>query len=247
MEPLLAALRAAAEPTRLRILALAGRGALLRVGVHRDTRPEPAPHLPPPEAAVRGRAAGPGAGRRQRVVRGADGARPARSPASSWPACPATTRCWRPIAATARGCWPSGPASPRKASSARAPTGTRCARWTCRPPAVEASLLTLVPESSGGRLLDIGTGTGRVLELLGPRVDEGLGVDASRAMLALARSRLARAGLAHCSVRLADMYRMPLRGRLVRYRGAADGAAPRGRPGARARPRRRGCCAPAAG
>ncbi|MDE2008409.1 MAG: class I SAM-dependent methyltransferase, partial [Rhodospirillales bacterium] len=53
-------------------------------------------------------------------------------------------------------------------------------------------------------------GTGRVLELLGPRVREGLGVDASTAMLALARARLARAGLPHCAVRLADMYRLPL-------------------------------------
>ena len=59
-------------------------------------------------------------------------------------------------------------------------------------------------------MLDIGTGTGRVLELLAPRVAQGLGVDASKAMLALARARLARAGFAHCAVRLADMYRLPL-------------------------------------
>ncbi len=76
--------------------------------------------------------------------------------------------------------------------------------------AVEAALLSLVPDAGGARLLDIGTGTGRVLELLAPRVSQGVGVDASKAMLALARSRLARPGLAHCSVRLADMYRLPL-------------------------------------
>jgi ubiquinone/menaquinone biosynthesis C-methylase UbiE/DNA-binding transcriptional ArsR family regulator len=76
--------------------------------------------------------------------------------------------------------------------------------------AVEAALLTLVPDADAGRLLDIGTGTGRVLELLAPRISQGVGVDASKAMLALARSRLARTGLAHCSVRLADMYRLPL-------------------------------------
>ncbi len=35
-------------------------------------------------------------------------------------------------------------------------------------------------------------------------------MDASKSMLALARARLSRAGLAHCSVRLADMYRLPL-------------------------------------
>lgn len=74
---------------------------------------------------------------------------------------------------------------------------------------VEAALLALIPENAG-RLLDIGTGTGRLLELLAPRISQGLGVDASKQMLALARSRLARADLAHCAVRLADMYRLPL-------------------------------------
>ncbi len=76
--------------------------------------------------------------------------------------------------------------------------------------AVEGALLSLVPEHDAGRLLDIGTGTGRVLELLAPRISLGVGVDASKAMLALARARLSRAGLTHCSVRLADMYRLPL-------------------------------------
>ena len=94
------------------------------------------------------------------------------------------------------------------------PPGRRLGRdagaRTCPAPAVEAALLALVPEHDAGRLLDIGTGTGRVLELLAPRVSQGVGVDASKAMLALARSRLARAGLGHCSVRLADMYRLPL-------------------------------------
>src|SRR5208283_3711610 len=76
--------------------------------------------------------------------------------------------------------------------------------------AVEDALLALIPCESVGKLLDIGTGTGRVLELLGPRVREALGVDASKAMLALARARLASQALAHCAVRLADMYRLPL-------------------------------------
>src|SRR6201996_5305981 len=42
--------------------------------------------------------------------------------------------------------------------------------------AVEDALLSLVP--SAQRLLDIGTGTGRVLELFAPRVRQALGVDA---------------------------------------------------------------------
>ena len=75
---------------------------------------------------------------------------------------------------------------------------------------VEAALLRLLPPSGLGRALDIGTGTGWLLELLAPRLDSGLGVDASRAMLALARSRLSRPDLAHLAVRQADMYRLPL-------------------------------------
>jgi ubiquinone/menaquinone biosynthesis C-methylase UbiE len=76
--------------------------------------------------------------------------------------------------------------------------------------AVEDALLSLVPPGRDGRLLDIGTGTGRVLELLAPRVRQALGVDASKAMLALARARLSGLDFAHCAVRLADMYRLPL-------------------------------------
>jgi ArsR family transcriptional regulator len=75
---------------------------------------------------------------------------------------------------------------------------------------VEAALLRLLPSGNLGRLLDIGTGTGRLLEILAPRVSAALGIDASRSMLALARERLARQGLFHCTVRLADMYRLPL-------------------------------------
>ena len=77
---------------------------------------------------------------------------------------------------------------------------------------VEVALLGLLPAGPLGRLLDVGTGTGRLLEMLSDRVRSGLGVDASRAMLALARARLSRPGLGHLSVRQADMYRLPLAG-----------------------------------
>lgn len=78
---------------------------------------------------------------------------------------------------------------------------------------VEERLLALLPAAAGS-LLDIGTGTGRLLELLGPRMRAALGIDASRAMLALARVRLAQHGaaLAHCSVRLGDLYELGLPG-----------------------------------
>lgn len=76
--------------------------------------------------------------------------------------------------------------------------------------AIEGALLAALPPAIDS-LLDIGTGTGRLLELLADRTQRALGVDASREMLALARARLSERGLAdRCSVRLADMYRLPL-------------------------------------
>ncbi|HYD30685.1 MAG TPA: metalloregulator ArsR/SmtB family transcription factor [Azospirillaceae bacterium] len=75
---------------------------------------------------------------------------------------------------------------------------------------VEETLLRLLPEAGISDLLDIGTGTGRMLEVLGPRVAHATGVDASREMLAVARARLEEVGLRHCQVRQADMYQLPL-------------------------------------
>lgn len=59
------------------------------------------------------------------------------------------------------------------------------------------------------RLLDIGTGTGRLLEVLAPKVERAVGVDQSREMLALARANLARAGIDNAEVRQGDMYALP--------------------------------------
>ncbi len=58
-------------------------------------------------------------------------------------------------------------------------------------------------------LLDIGTGTGRMLEVFGPYIGRGEGIDLSAEMLALARNNLDRAGMAHCTVRQADIYQIP--------------------------------------
>jgi ubiquinone/menaquinone biosynthesis C-methylase UbiE/DNA-binding transcriptional ArsR family regulator len=75
---------------------------------------------------------------------------------------------------------------------------------------VEAALARVLPADRIDALLDIGTGTGRVLEVLGPQVLRGVGVDLSRDMLSVARARLEAAGLAHCHVRQGDMYALPM-------------------------------------
>jgi ubiquinone/menaquinone biosynthesis C-methylase UbiE len=59
-------------------------------------------------------------------------------------------------------------------------------------------------------LLDLGTGTGRMLEMFGPDIERGLGLDLSLDMLLLARDRLEQAGLRNCSVRQGDIYDLPL-------------------------------------
>ena len=76
--------------------------------------------------------------------------------------------------------------------------------------AVEGAILRAFSDAPVRALLDLGTGTGRMLELLGPQIQRGLGLDLSLDMLSLARARLDRAGLRHCSVRQGDIYDLAL-------------------------------------
>lgn len=71
---------------------------------------------------------------------------------------------------------------------------------------VEAALSEVVGDQPIGGFLDIGTGTGRILELFGPAAKRAVGIDLSREMLNVARANLDRAGLTNCEVRLGDMY-----------------------------------------
>jgi ArsR family transcriptional regulator len=75
---------------------------------------------------------------------------------------------------------------------------------------VEAALVEIIAAVDPRDLLDIGTGTGRMLEILAPRVERALGIDQSREMLAVARVNLERAGLENGRVRLGDMYQLAL-------------------------------------
>jgi ubiquinone/menaquinone biosynthesis C-methylase UbiE/DNA-binding transcriptional ArsR family regulator len=76
--------------------------------------------------------------------------------------------------------------------------------------AVEGAIRAALDDKPFRSLLDLGTGTGRMLELFGPEIERGLGLDLSLDMLQLARDRLERAGLKNCSVRQGDIYDLPL-------------------------------------
>jgi ubiquinone/menaquinone biosynthesis C-methylase UbiE len=76
--------------------------------------------------------------------------------------------------------------------------------------AVEEAIRAALGEQPIRSLLDLGTGTGRMLELFAEDIERGLGLDLSLDMLALARTRLDRAGLKHCNVRYGDIYDLAL-------------------------------------
>jgi SAM-dependent methyltransferase len=99
-------------------------------------------------------------------------------------------------AAAARGAIPGGADPPRAADAADA-----------------AELSSLLLEELGpvpvGELLDIGTGSGLMLQILGPRARRAVGVDISVPALRLARTRVHGAGLSHCEFRRGDMYSLP--------------------------------------
>lgn len=75
---------------------------------------------------------------------------------------------------------------------------------------VEAKLLDIIGDEPVQELLDIGTGTGRVLEILAPQVGRGVGIDLNSSMLAVARSNIERSGLSNIHVRKGDMYNLPI-------------------------------------
>lgn len=75
---------------------------------------------------------------------------------------------------------------------------------------LEDALLEVVGSEPVGDLLDIGTGTGRMLEIFADRVTRGVGVDLSSGMLAVARTNIDRNGLTHMHARQGDMYHLPI-------------------------------------
>ncbi|XBQ16839.1 MAG: metalloregulator ArsR/SmtB family transcription factor [Oceanicaulis sp.] len=76
--------------------------------------------------------------------------------------------------------------------------------------AVEKTLVALAGDRSFQNHVDVGTGTGRMLELFSDRAADGMGVDLSREMLHVARAKLSEAGLSSRFVRQADASALPL-------------------------------------
>lgn len=71
---------------------------------------------------------------------------------------------------------------------------------------VEAAILEAAGPGPFKRLVDLGSGTGRMLTLLGPRAEHALGLDLSQQMLNIARSHVAEAGLERCELRHGDIF-----------------------------------------
>lgn len=202
----LAGLKAAGEATRLRLLALLGSGELTvkdLTEILAQSQPRVSRHLKlltdaglierfPEGAWVYYRLAGEGEGS---VV--------ARSILSSLdPADAVLARDRQRLAAV-------------KAAHAEAAAryfGANAANWdrlrSLHAPetAVEAAIRAAVGERPVQALLDIGTGTGRMLELLGDLAVRSVGIDASHEMLSIARVRLAEAGRDGAQVRHGDVY-----------------------------------------
>ncbi|WP_439598740.1 ArsR/SmtB family transcription factor [Falsiroseomonas sp.] len=206
MEDLLAQLRAAAEPTRLRLLSLCARGSFCvsdLCSILGQSQPRLSRHL---KLLVE-------AGLLERMPEGAN----------VFFQLPSDADLVRQILARLPEEDPLL-ASDRRAAARLAAERARVASDAFRrhgadwdemralelpAAAIEAALLEALPAQLD-RLVDIGSGTGRLLEVLAGRCASALGVDASREMLALARARLSERGLNHCAVRQADMYRLPL-------------------------------------
>lgn len=75
---------------------------------------------------------------------------------------------------------------------------------------VEAALAEALGRRRFDTLLDVGTGTGRMLEVLAPRCVKAVGIDSSREMLAVARAKLDEAKVTNALVRLGSVYHLPV-------------------------------------
>ena len=74
---------------------------------------------------------------------------------------------------------------------------------------VEAAMVDMIGDRQFGQMLDLGTGTGRVLELFAPLCERAIGLDGSHDMLSYARVNLENAGISNAQVRHGEIYQLP--------------------------------------
>ena len=75
---------------------------------------------------------------------------------------------------------------------------------------VEAAMREALGAGPFDFLIDLGTGTGRTLELFEPRYGRALGIDVNQAMLTYARAKLVRSGNGKAQVRHGDIYALTI-------------------------------------
>lgn len=210
MEPLLSALKAAAEVTRLRILAILARGELTvseLTRVLRQSQPRVSRHLKLLCDAGLLQRLPEGAWVFYRVAESGDGARVARTLLALLPAgdhalaldLERLDRVRRERAERAQAYFRDNAAS-----------WDRIRRLYVGEAAVERAMLATAGEGDLGDLVDLGTGTGRVLEVFAAKVRQGIGIDESHEMLNVARAKLDARGITNCQVRRGSVYDVPL-------------------------------------
>ena len=204
------ALKAAGEETRLRVLALLGEAELTvsdLTDILRQSQPRISRHLKLLVEAGLVERFREGTWAFFRLAEHGGGADVARALSSA--SIPAT----RPSRVTANDCPRCGRRVPQRRRLISVPTPRewdRIRKLHVADEAVEDAIRAALSDKPFRSLLDLGTGTGRMLELFGPDIERGLGLDLSLDMLLLARDRLERAGLRNCSVRQGDIYDLPL-------------------------------------
>jgi ubiquinone/menaquinone biosynthesis C-methylase UbiE/DNA-binding transcriptional ArsR family regulator len=209
-QSLTAALKAAGEDTRLRILALLGETELTvsdLIQILRQSQPRISRHLKLLAEAGLVERHREGAWAFFRIAEAGGAAEVARALIARLDAGDRTLARDRERLAAVR---------QARAEAAQAYFRAHAAEWDrirklhAADEAVEAAIREALADRPFRTLLDLGTGTGRMLELFGPQLARGLGIDLSPDMLALARARLDRAGLRQCSVRQGDIFDLDL-------------------------------------
>ena len=75
---------------------------------------------------------------------------------------------------------------------------------------IEKALLEAAGDKTYDYMVDLGTGTGRMLELFAKRAKGGAGIDTNVEMLTVARHKLASTDFSHMSVQQGDLHSTPL-------------------------------------